>query len=91
MKIDYRVHSKRRKERHTTRRVLKNPKTETKSETKRLFSTSGQRAALPDSGSHHSFNTLLGGLRSGRGRALSFGIELPALFFLAASCVALGK
>ena len=26
---------------------------------KRLFSMSGQREALPDSGSHHLFNTLL--------------------------------
>ena len=39
--------------------VLKKPKTEAKSETKRLFSMSGQREALPDSGSHHLFNTLL--------------------------------
>ena len=39
--------------------MLKNPKTEAKSETKRLLSTSGQRETLPDSGSHHLFNTLL--------------------------------
>ena len=39
--------------------MLKNPKTEAKSETKRLFSMSGQREALPDSGSHHLFSTLL--------------------------------
>jgi len=41
------------------RRALKNPKTEAKSETKRLFSTPKQREVLPDSGSHHLFNTLL--------------------------------
>ena len=41
--------------------MLKNPKTEAKSETKRPFSMSGQREALPDSGSHYLFNTLLGG------------------------------
>jgi len=40
-------------------RVLKNPKTEAKSETKRLFSTSKQREALPDSGSRHLFDTHL--------------------------------
>ena len=39
--------------------MLKNLKTEATFATKRLFSMSGQRAALPDSVSHHLFNTLL--------------------------------
>ncbi len=38
---------------------MTNPTTEAKPEMKRLFSTSGQREALPDSGSHHLFNILL--------------------------------
>ena len=45
---------------YVARRVLKNPKTEAKSETKRLFNTSKQREALPDSGIHNLFNTRLG-------------------------------
>ena len=62
---------------------MKNPETEAKSETKRLFNTSGQHEALPDSGSHHLFNTLLaGGERvdqGGHGQALVFLQEVSAV------------
>ena len=56
--------------------MLNNPTTEAKSETKRLFSMSWQREALPDSGSHHSFNTLL--VRP-TGTTLSASPELPPM------------
>ena len=39
--------------------MLKNATTEAKFEMKRLFSMSGQREALPDSGSHYLFNSLI--------------------------------
>ena len=54
---------------------MKRP-TEAKPVTKRLVSKSGQREALPDSGSHQLFNTLLladESLQLGDGLAKSLG------------------